>query len=219
MKALIFDSSPIISLALNDLLYILKPLKKKFGGEFFITEKVKYELIDRSLQIKKFKFEALVIQSLINQGILKIEKNKFIEKETKKLLNIANNTFKTDNESIKIIHEGEASCLALYNFLPTEKKAIVVDERTTRMLCESPENLHKLFESKLHRKIEAFKVNFDFFKRFKVIRSSELAYMAHKLGIIVLPAKSKEAIEALLYALKYKGCAISHEEINEAKEL
>ncbi|MCX8194265.1 MAG: hypothetical protein N3G19_02815 [Candidatus Pacearchaeota archaeon] len=217
MKALIFDSSPIISLALNDLLYILKPLKKIFGGEFFITENVKYELIDRSLGIKKFKFEALVIQSLINQGVFKIKNNSYIENETKKLLNIANNTFKVNNESMRIIHEGEASCLALYNFLPTDKKAIVIDERTTRMLCESPENLHKLFESKLHRKIEAFDVNFNFFKRFKIIRSTELAYVAYKKGIIVLPAKSREAIEAILYALKYKGCSISHDEIREAK--
>lgn len=219
MKALIFDSSSIISLALNDLLYILKPLKKIFGGEFFITENVKYELIDRSLQIKKFKLEALVIQSLINEGVLRIQKNKFIDKETKKLLNIANNTFKADGESIKIIHEGEASCLALYSYLPTNKKAIVVDERTTRMLCESPENLHKLFESKLHRKINAFEINFNFFKRFKIIRSSELAYIAYKKGIIALPAKSHEAIEAILYALKYKGCAISHNEIHEARNL
>lgn len=218
MKALVFDSSPIISLALNDLLYILKPLKKIFGGEFFITEKVKYELVDRSLQIKKFKFEALVIQSLINQGILKIQKNGFIEKETKKLFNIANNTFKVNDESMKIIHEGEASCFALYNFLPTEKKAIVIDERTTRMLCESPENLHKLFESKLHRKLKVFDVNFNFFKRFKIIRSAELAYVAYKQGIITLPIKSEEAIEAILYALKYKGCSISHNEIREAKK-
>ena len=37
-KALIFDSGAIITLALNNLLYILKPLKKEFGGEFYILQ-------------------------------------------------------------------------------------------------------------------------------------------------------------------------------------
>lgn len=217
MKALIFDSSSIISLALNDLLFVLKPLKNLFGGEFYITESVKHELVDRSLEIKRFKLEALMIKKLIDDGIIKIKEDGKVEKETKTLLNVANNTFEVDGESMRIIHEGEASCLSLYNFLPTEKKAIVIDERTTRMLCESPENLHKLLESKNHRKIKANIINYSFFKKFNVIRSSELAYLAYKAGIISLPIKSNEAIEAILYALKYKGCAISHNEIHEAK--
>lgn len=219
MKALIFDSSPIISLALNDLLYILKPLKKLFSGEFYITEHVKKELIDRSLEIKRFKLEALMIQTLINEGVLKIFKHSFIDKETQKLLNIANNTFKVDGEGIRIIHPGDASCLALYNFLPTEKKAIVVDERTMRVLCEKPENLRKLFERKFHREIKANTLNYAFFKRYKIIRSTELAYIAYKHGIVQLPAKPKDAIEAFLYALRYKGCSISHEEINMLKQI
>ncbi|MGB9707800.1 MAG: hypothetical protein ACPLXC_00525 [Candidatus Pacearchaeota archaeon] len=217
MKALIFDSSSIITLTLNDLLFILKPLKKLFGGEFYITESVKYELIDRSLEIKRFKLEALMIKKLIDEGVIKIKEDGIVEKEIKTLLNVANNTFEVDGENLRIIHEGEASCLSLYNFLPTEKKAIVIDERTTRMLCESPENLHKLLESKNHRKVKANIINYSFFKKFKVIRSSELAYLAYKAGIISLPGKSTEAIEAILYALKYKGCAISHNEIREAK--
>lgn len=52
MKALIFDSSSIITLALNDLLYILEPLKAKFKGEFYITEDVKREVIDRPFREK-----------------------------------------------------------------------------------------------------------------------------------------------------------------------
>lgn len=219
MKALIFDSSAIISLALNDLLFILKPLKNIFGGEFYITEQIKYELIDYSLTIKKFKLEALMIKKLIDEGIIKIKSDSFIEKQTKMFLNIANNTFKVNGEGIKIIHEGEASCLSLYNFLPTEKKAIVTDERTMRMLCENPKNLHKLLEKKNHRSIQANEMNYNFFKKFKIIRSAELAYIAYKHSIISLPIKSKEAIEAILYALKYKGCAISHNEILEAKNL
>ncbi len=219
MKALIFDSSTIISLALNDLLFILKPLKKLFGGEFYITEQIKKELIDKPMGIKRFKFEALMIEKLIDEGIIKIKGDGLIQKKVQTFLNVANNTFKVEDEGIRIIHEGEASCLALYNVLPTEKKAIVTDERTTRMLCENPKNLHKLLEKKNHRPIQANELNYQFFKKFNVIRSVELAYIAYKAGIITLPSKQKEAIEAIFYALKYKGCAISHNEIHEAKKL
>ena len=59
MKALVFDSGPIINLALNNMLWILKPLKEKFKGDFYITESVKRECIDRPLTSKKFKYEAL----------------------------------------------------------------------------------------------------------------------------------------------------------------
>jgi len=201
------------------LLFILPPLKKIFDGEFYISEVIEYELVERPQKVKKFMLEALMIKKLIDEGVIKVKADNLIKKQTKVFLDIANNTFKANSEGIKIIHEGEASCLALYNFLPAEKKAIVVDERTLRMLCENPGNLHKLLENKLHRKIHANEMNYNFFRRFNIIRSTELAYMAHKNGIIRLPANPQKAIEAIFYALKYKGCSISHIEIKEAKNL
>ncbi|MCX8194417.1 MAG: hypothetical protein N3G19_03630 [Candidatus Pacearchaeota archaeon] len=218
-KALIFDSGAIITLALNDLLFTLEHLKLAFGGEFFITELVKKELIDVPLKTKKFALEALMIKSLINKKIFKIVPENELKKETEKILNIANSTYFANNEKMRIIHEGEASCLALYNLIDAEKKAVVVDERTTRMLCEAPENLHKLFESKLHREIKANIENYKFFKDIKIIRTSELCWIAYKKRIINLPALPPEAIRALLYALKYKGCAISSSEIESAKRI
>ena len=41
MKALVFDSSAIISLATNNLLWTVKHLKEKFGGEFILPASVK----------------------------------------------------------------------------------------------------------------------------------------------------------------------------------
>ena len=218
-KALIFDSSSIITLALNNLLYILEPLKKKFGGEFYITEDIKKELIDNSMQIKRFMLEALTIKKLIDDGVLKIVSSKEIAKEAERLENIANYTYKTQEEWIRIIHEGEASCLALYSMIKADKKALVIDERTTRMLVEAPDNLRKLFEKKLHTKISSKPENYSFFKGFNIIRSSELALIAYSAKIISLPTKPKEAIAALLYAQKYKGCAISWQEIDLAKTM
>jgi len=218
-KALIFDSGAIITLALTDLLYILEPLKWAFGGEFFIPEAVKTEAIDVPLKMKKFALEALRIKTLISKKILRVVSSSELKKETFKLLRIANTTYKAGNEFIKIIHEGEAACLALYRLLDAKKKAVVIDERTTRMLCEAPENLRELLENKLHTRIEAMRDNFNFFTPIKIIRTAELCLIAYKKRIITLPALPPEAIEALLYALKYKGCAISSSEIRIAKRM
>jgi len=231
-KALIFDASSIITLALTDLLHILEPLKEKFNGEFYITEEVKYEVIDRPIQERRFMLEALFIKKLVEKGVLKIYP--VILKEQSKLLRLANSTFISEGEFIKIVHPGEVSCAVLYNQIDAEtaktdsfrgaekldfssKKAMVVDERTMRLLCESPENLREILENKLHKKILAVEKNYPSFKNFKVIRSCELALMAYEFGLIDLPAKREEIIRALLYATKFSGCSISSKEIDSLK--
>jgi len=218
-KALIFDSSSIITLALNDLLYILKPLKEKFGGEFYISEDIKREVIDKSVEIRRFMLEALMIKKLINDGTFKVVQAKDYKKEKDEIMNKANFTFKTEEDWIRIIHDGEASCLALYKTIKADKKAIVIDERTTRMLVEMPENLHRLLGKKLHTKIQAKQENYSFFKGINLIRSSELSLIAYMSKILTLPTESKEAITAILYAAKYKGCSISNQEIEQIKNI
>lgn len=216
-KALIFDTGAVITLALNDLLGILEPLKWAFGGDFLITESVKRELIDVPLRTKRFALEALMIKALFNKKVFTVIASPEINKETKRILDISNHTYQAEGEWMEIIHEGEASCLALFNFIESEKKVVVIDERTTRMLCEAPENLRKLFESKLHTKVSAVKENFSVFTNINVIRSSELCWIAYKKRIINLPALPPEALNAIFYAVKYKGCAISSKEISVAK--
>jgi hypothetical protein len=209
-KALIFDSSAIISLALNDLLYILEPLKKYFDGDFYITQEIKSEIIDYSVTTKRFMLEALMVNNLVEKGILKVYPGKL---NVEKFLRIANETYKTNDSFINILHRGEASCLALFDIIDVKKKAIVVDERTTRMLCESPEQLRQLLEKKLDKKLKASTNNYSFFNQVNILRSSELAYLALKKGIIKLSEDKSKVLEALLYALKFKGCAISIKEI------
>ena len=41
MKSLVFDTGSVISLVMNNLLWTLKPLKKQYGGDFFIPKGVK----------------------------------------------------------------------------------------------------------------------------------------------------------------------------------
>ena len=79
MKSMIFDTGPIISLALNNLLWVLDPLKKKFKGNFYITKSVKKEIIDRPLNSKKFKFEALQVLHLYEKNVIELTGNDEIE--------------------------------------------------------------------------------------------------------------------------------------------
>ena len=219
-KALIFDSSSIITLSMNNLLSLLAPLKKKFRGEFYITDGVKKEIVDRPLQIKRFELNAMMISILIKDKVLDLYEDDIREK-SEMFLNKANSVYIADGEKLKILHYGESSCIALHEELKRQnyQVSLVVDERTTRMLCENPINLGRLLGSKLHTNVKLFNEEASFFKDINIIRSSELCFAAYKLGLIKLPGKSIEAIDALLYAAKYKGCSISYEEIEKAKRL
>jgi len=224
MKALIFDSSSLISISLNGLLEELKKLKKIFNGEFIITKEVKREVIDDPIKIKMYELEALKIQNLIDEGCLNMpEKIGIQDKEITnlmfKLMNSANTMFVGNGNEIQLIHQGEASCLALSKLMNERKikNVLAIDERTTRMLVEKPGNLKELLEKKLHAKIKLRESNFQQFKGFKIIRSTELMYLAYKNNLIRW--EGKEILDALLYALKFKGCAISSEEIEEIKRI
>jgi hypothetical protein len=224
-KAIIFDASTLISFSMNGLIDELRELKKIFNGNFLITNDVKREVIDNPITIKKFELEALRIKELIQQGVLQLPESinvnqEEISKKTQVLMDLANSMFASTKEDIKLIHLGEASCLALSKILNERgiKNVLSIDERTARMLVEKPENLKDLLDKKLHTKILFKKDNFKEFKGFKVIRSVELIYFAYKKGIVKVNGGNL-VLDALLYALKYKGCAVSSEEIEEMKRL
>lgn len=223
-KAIIFDASTLISLAMNGLLPELKKLKEIFKGKFIITKEVKKEIIDKPITIKRFELEALKLKQLLDTGILEspsslqINEEK-ITKKSQEIMNFGNTIFSANEKEIHLIDLGESSCLALSKILSERKinNAIAVDERTTRMLGEKPENLHKLLKKKLHIQIIAKKENYKIFQGFNFIRSSELVYVAYKKGLVEL--KNGMVLDALLYAVKFKGCSISGEEIEEIKKI
>ncbi len=69
----------------------------------------------------------------------------------------------------------------------------------------------------MHIKINIKNENVKEFKGFAIIRSTELMYVAHKRNLIKL--KDKNVLDALMYALKFSGCSITDEEIDEIKRL
>ena len=224
MKAIIFDSGTLISLSMNGLLNDLVDLKNIFDGKFLITADVKREVVDKPLKIKRFELEALRVRNLLEQKVLEMpESVEVSEREigvlTKEFLEVANSSFSAKGRSVHIIDSGEASCLALSRLLTKKgvNNLLAVDERTTRLLCEKPENLKKFLYRKIHSDVEMRRQNYALFDGIKIIRSTELMHLAHKKGLLDL--KDSEMLDAVLYALKYKGCAISEEEIKALKKI
>lgn len=224
-KAMIFDAGALITISMNGLDKELRALKNIFDGAFLITRQVKKEVIDKPLTIKNFELEALRTKKLLEDKIIELAEDYGVDDnsitiKTEELMEIANSFFMSPKEPVKLLHIGEASCLALSSILTKKniKNVIVIDERTARMLIEKPENLRELLIRKLHTNIRLVKNNFNYFKDFQVIRSAELIYVAWKRGLVDLK-NGTFLLDALLYAVKSKGCAISHEEIEEIKKI
>ena len=226
MKSLIFDAGPIISLATNNLLWILAPLKNRFNGKFYVTEAVKRELVDRPLETKKFKFEAIQVEKLIENGTLEIVDNAFIRLETPKLLNFANEIFKAYNNYIKIVHFAEMSVIA--DAIGLNADAIALDEKTTRFLIENPKMIVEILRKTLHMPISINENNLKEFKNtvrnIKAIRSIELVAIAYEQGILnsfitKIPDARKNLLESVLWGVKLNGCAVSKEEIEQIVKL
>jgi hypothetical protein len=142
-----------------------------------------------------------------------------ISKEGKKLEDLANHFIQVKGRWVQLVSEAEISCLALSDQLSKKgiQNLIAIDERTTRTLCEHPEGLERVMSEKLHQRVALAAENIDIFSKYKFIRSSELVYVAYKKGLIDL--QGDKALEALLYATKFSGSAISFEEINILKKL
>jgi hypothetical protein len=226
MKSIGFDTGPIISLVTNNLLWIVEPLKKQYGGRFFITPAVKRELIDKAFMTKRFEFEALQISQLIKKGIFEVIDNPKIHEMRSTLMRLANNSFKTRGRWLNIVSDAEIEVLAADAVLDAE--ATVVDERTARMMLENPPSLVKLFEKKLHCKIEFNKGNTLEFQKFlkdvQIIRSTELVTLAFRMGLLddyliersnIVKNPRKRLLDAALWAVKVRGCSVSKAEIDK----
>jgi predicted nucleic acid-binding protein len=227
MKSLVFDTGAIISLATNNLLWILEPLKLHFKGDFVIPQAVKTELIDNPLKSYRFRLEAMQVLSEVVKNNIKIYYKEF-EKEKNGIEEIVNSIFIARGKFIKVAHPGEISVLALAKQLNAE--ALVIDERTIRILIEDPKQLAKLLSRRLHTEVGIDKKRLkrfrDYTKNMRVIRSAELGLVAYELGLLnkyLIPEMTeyvgqdmkRKVLEGLLWGLKLRGCAISKNEIND----
>lgn len=230
MSCIVFDTSTIISLVTNNLLSVLGPLKKKYGGEFCVPQAVKGEIIDRPLLSKKFKLEAMQVMHEIAQGTLSLKKEP--EEDVTYLLNLSNTIFMAHGNYIRLMHWGEVAMLALAKSINAD--AVAVDERTTRLMIESPKVLARILEKKMHTKITVNNNNLRLFKDYTkgmtVIRSAEIAVIAYDLGLLnaYMDPKIKniaqinpkrDLLDGILWGLKLRGCSINSEEISRILRL
>jgi hypothetical protein len=226
MKSIVFDSGPIINLALNNLLWILKPLKEKFKGEFYITNSVKRECIDRPLTSKKFKYEALETLKILQEGTIKVYDSKTLNDKTKSLLKSSNSIFQIHGHYIKNVQYAEVEAIVALQEL--NANAVVIDEFVTRALLENPLSVKKRMERKMHANVYVDKNNLDHFiekvANIPVIRSFELVAIAFELDLfedfyLDIDNPKKTLLDALLWAVKLNGCSLTENEINQAKKI
>ncbi len=222
MKVIVFDAGPIISLTTNNLLGLLTNLKERYKGSFYITNAVRRELIERPLETKKFKFEALQVLRCINSGILEVFDSKELRDKTLHLLELANKCFSVEGNPMQIVHFAEMSGIA--TAILNNAEAFVVDERNTRLLIEDPDRLKEILSKRLHMGISVNKKNLDEFrdmtKGVKLIRSIELVTIAYELGLldkylVNIPDAKRTLLEAVLWGVKLNGCSVSENEIEE----
>lgn len=222
MRSLVFDTGPVISLTMNNLLWLIKELKKKFNGEFYIPQASKEELVDRPLATKRFEFEALQVLKIIKEGVFKVVGNEELEKKTQQILDLANSIFYAYNKNINIVHRAEMQGLALC--INMKADAFVIDERTGRLLIEDYNSLKKILERKLHTKIKVDGKKLREFQKIakgiKIIRSVELVTAAYELGllkeyVLEIPDAKKKLLDSILWGVKLDGCAVSKDEIYE----
>jgi len=223
-QALFFDTGPLISLTLSRLLWILPKLKEHFNGHFYITPAVKRELIERPLTIKRFSFEALQALKLIREGVLEVY-DEVPQQKAKDLTILANQSFSAGNKSIDVMQSGEMESISS---ALVEKSTLVTDERTLRLFVESPGELQKLLEMRFKKKITSDSDSIRSFsqqlKGVPIIRSIELVSVAYSLGLLddYIPKQKKGRdllVDSVFWTVKYNGCAVTEQEIEEIKRL
>ena len=223
-KALFFDTGPIITLVMSRLVWILPELKKKYGGKFYITPSVKRELITRPMDIKRFQFEALQALKLIKDGVLEVYEN-VPQKEVSRLHALANSSFKIGDQNMEVVQSGEIESVVCA--LQAGAEAMVMDERTMRLFIENNKEMKALLERRFQKAVSVDTENMKLFSQelgeIQIIRSIELVGVAYKMKLLdsYLPVQKngrEVLLEAVLWAAKYNGAAVTEHEVEEIKD-
>lgn len=229
-RGIVFDAGPIISMTMSGTLDILEELRKIYPGKFVIPRGVKFEIVDKPMRTRKYKFESIRVMPYIAKGVLEVVESQEIADKAKEILEISNSIFSARGKDIQIVHMGEAEAIALC--LIKQMKTLVIDERTTRYLIEAPEKIKKKLMRKLHTKVyvdkDKLKQLNNQIKEIQPIRSTELLTIAYKKNllkqyeysnILKKPNFHEDILEGILWALKLNGCAILDQEIAEIQKI
>ncbi|VVC04955.1 Uncharacterised protein [Candidatus Burarchaeum australiense] len=213
---IICDSSSLISLADSCLLPALKTIKDHLDGKILISPRVEYESITHPLEIREYSLAALRLKQALAEGTLTLLQNGKAKAATIEIMRHANSVYSIGKQKLQIIQDGEAEMLALAHEMGVQN--VLMDERTTRMLAESPDDLHKHFEKEFGKSVNVDGDELEWFAKLtrgmSIFRSSEIVVAAYELGYFKnYRGMERQMLEASLYALKFAGCGISFEEI------
>ncbi|MBU0591912.1 hypothetical protein KKF81_00895 [Candidatus Micrarchaeota archaeon] len=218
-KEVLCDAGVLISLTSACLDDLLRFFAENHGVRFIISPSVEEESVGRPIKsdLKKYLFSAIRIKDAIEDGIVVVV-NADITSKAQKIMSLANNLFYIGGKPLHLIHYGESELIALSQELGINH--ILVDERTTRLLIESPFTLKKHLENEFKINVMVNKKNLtelssEFFS-LNPIRTSELVMLAYENGYFKRFEKlQKSAIKSALYKVKYAGCSIGFDEIDE----
>jgi hypothetical protein len=216
-NSMICDSSSLISLAQSCFLDVIPFLNQRMYGNFIYPKMVRVESIERPISAKYHALRALRLREYEENGIIKFL-DVDVDKETKEIMSMSNNIFETKNKAIHLVDAGEAAQIALARKLNIN--TLVIDERTTRTLLEAPMKLKEHLERESRKPVNINQKLFNSFLdkvgRFNIIRSSELIILAYEFGYFDKYGAEKEiGLESALFTLKFSGCSLSYEEIND----
>lgn len=217
-KSVVCDSSSLISLTDSCFLYLIREMKRKTGVQFLISTRVKYESIDHPAKIKPYALHALRLKDALNRGAITYVNTGNLSQELNEMMNLVNSIYYVDKKPLRIVHEGEAEMLVLSEKLGVSN--IMIDERTTRMIIEAPHNLRNHLSKEFHADVSVNEGNLNRFQKrmrnLNIFRSTELLLVAYEKGTFKeFGNLETEFVEAALYGLKFSGCGISFEEIDE----
>lgn len=221
IPSLICDASSLISITDSCFVHALYILKKSFRGQFIIPPSVRYECVEHPRQNRMHAIYALRLARAIRDGVVSVVPTRD-RHTTQQLLELANNSFFVEGKPLILLHEGETECLALA--IETGVRDLLVDERTTRALIESPDDfsahLRQEFGGRLKVRSENLETFLSLCHSLRFYRSSEMLLLAYEKGYFDdYETMKDEALEAALYRLKYSGCALTLDEIEQSVQL
>jgi predicted nucleic acid-binding protein len=216
--SIICDSSSLLSLSDSCLLWVISSMTGRFTGQFIISKAVEYESVTNPLEMKSHTLGAIRVKKLLLDNVIKVVDTPNSKSLTSEILALGNNLFYIAGKPLKLIHEGETETLAIATELGL--KNILIDERTTRMLIEAPLEMKAHMEMEFQRRIDINEKNLsqflDMTRNLNIFRSTELAIIGYEKGFFKdYGEMEKRAIESALYGLKFAGCSISFNEIEE----
>jgi predicted nucleic acid-binding protein len=221
-NSIVCDSSALISLTDSCFVNIFYELSRRLDGHFLIPKSVEDECVTVPMRSRQHALHAIRIKQAVSDGVLHVVTRELSD-ESHDLSWIANNIFFMGERPVKLLHRGETEMLALAHELGV--KNILIDERTTRMLAESPWRLKRHLEDEFRHSVS---VNEEFLERFSgyiqgmsFFRSTELLIAAYEHGFFkAYKDMEQDMLLASLYSLKNEGCAVSFDEIESfVKEL